>query len=75
MLSLKCRVLKLRFFFPEVLEGLGSSGRCVGSTSTLPGTCRSLCCRIETLKSDEDWIEQKIISVLPVFAEIQENMI
>ena len=34
-----CRVLKLRFLvFPGVLEGLGRSGRLVGTSSTCPGT-------------------------------------
>jgi len=36
------RVQKLWFFvFPEVLEGLGSSGRLVGTISTYPGTYKS----------------------------------
>ena len=29
------------WLFPEVLEGLGKSGRLVGSISTLPGTYKS----------------------------------
>ena len=35
------RVLKTDFrLWPEVLEGLGSSGRLVGTISTYPGTCQ-----------------------------------
>ena len=38
IVSLKCRVLKLKFLaFPRFLEGLGSSGGLVGTISTYPG--------------------------------------
>ena len=30
-------------FFPGVLEGLGSSGRLIGTISTYPGTCKCPC--------------------------------
>ena len=33
---------------PEVLEGLGSSGRLVGSISTYPGTCQCPWSRVMT---------------------------
>ena len=32
--------------FPGVLEGLGSSGRLVGTISTCPGTCKCPCSRV-----------------------------
>merc|ERR1712139_317082 len=46
---IKFRVQKQKFWLsPEVLEGLGSSGRLVGSISTYPGTCQCPWSRVMT---------------------------
>ena len=51
IVHIKCWFLKHRFLaFPEVLEGLGSSGMLVGIISTYPGTSPTPWCRVMAKK-------------------------
>ena len=49
---------------PEVLEGLGSSGRLVGSISTYPGTCQCPWSRVMTKNPRGEFFRPGTVSSL-----------